>query len=377
MADLAGVHAPEAPGRLGERIDPAELQTYLAALETWVRGRRGELDEIDAAARRSPRAEAVEGDVVLSMALWKSVSDRYAELVRVFDGGRVGPTERERLSSLIWGRLDAGVQGAATRPVAVSVPEACRLSDALASSLRATLGLSPAIEESMRRVRVLRAQLERLRDQVALESPATKASAQRQLASLVARTDEASAKLERGGDIGGLLGPLEADASRTERDLIVGGAQRRDAADRRVGALQRYAALEARGAVVRAVADEATAAVMPAPIFAVPDVSLLGPPPADDTALAAYADKLVRVGQALDLAEARYQGALAERQELLDRLEGYAAKAAALGVAEQPDIRAAHDLAAEVLARRPAPLAVATALVTAYAAWIDVPRGRA
>lgn len=374
MADLAGVHAPDAPGRLGERIDPAELQTYLAQLETWVRGRRAELDEIDDASRRSPRAAQVEGDVVLSMALWKSVSDRYAELVTVFDGGRVGPTEREKLSSLIWGRLDATTGGDAGsgRPVAVSVPEACSLSDALASSLRAALGLSPALEESMRRVRALRAQLERLRDQVALEPGDTQATAQRRLTALVTRTDDVTAKLERGGDIDGLLGPLEADAARTERDLIVGSAQRRDVADRRAGAAVRYDALESQGRAVRAIADEATAAVTPAPIFAVPDVSLLGPPPVDGAALSAYAERLVRVGQALDLAQAHYQGALDERQELLDRLEAYAAKAAALGVADDPDAHAAYERAWEILERRPAPLSVATPLVAVYAAWVDL-----
>ena len=41
------------------------------------------------------------------MALWKAVADRYDLLVATWDSGRVGPTELERLSTLVWGRLDA------------------------------------------------------------------------------------------------------------------------------------------------------------------------------------------------------------------------------------------------------------------------------
>ena len=44
---------------------------------------------------------------MLSMALWKAVSDRYELLLATWDSGRVGAAERERMSSLIWGRLDA------------------------------------------------------------------------------------------------------------------------------------------------------------------------------------------------------------------------------------------------------------------------------
>jgi len=46
---VSGVTAPVAPGRLGRPLDPAQVQTYLAELEEWLRGRRTELDELDAA----------------------------------------------------------------------------------------------------------------------------------------------------------------------------------------------------------------------------------------------------------------------------------------------------------------------------------------
>ncbi|MEO7071041.1 MAG: hypothetical protein ABI131_11185, partial [Nostocoides sp.] len=274
VPDVTDVIAPVAPGGIAERPTAAQVLAYLGALDAWVTGRRAELDDIDAAALTSPRRDEVSGDVVLSMALWKSVADRNDQIDTEFAGGRVDGSDLGRIAVLIWGRLDTAAATAAG--VAVSVPEACRLSDALAGALRARLGLAPAVEESARRVRSLRAQLDRLRDQVALEPPTTRPTAQRQLDSLIARVADVGLRLERGGDIGGLLGPLENDAARTERDLIVGGVRRREARDQ-FAALERLRAdLTTREAHVTALAHEAVATVLPAPPDAVPDVSLLG-----------------------------------------------------------------------------------------------------
>ena len=91
------------------------------------------------------------------------MADRYEQLQRVWDSGRVGVTEREKLSSLIWGRLDAAYD---TSGLAVSLPEACRLSDALVSQLRVRLGLDVSALETTDRIADLRAQLERIRDQI-------------------------------------------------------------------------------------------------------------------------------------------------------------------------------------------------------------------
>ena len=77
----------------------------------------------------------------------------------------MGPNERMRLAKLIWGRLDA----AAASGLSVSLPEACRLSDALVSQLRVRLGLEVSGAEITARIRQLRAQMERIRDQVDLE----------------------------------------------------------------------------------------------------------------------------------------------------------------------------------------------------------------
>ena len=49
-----------------------------------------ELDELDKAALQAPTGSAATGDILLSMALWKAVSDRYELLMATWDSGRVG-----------------------------------------------------------------------------------------------------------------------------------------------------------------------------------------------------------------------------------------------------------------------------------------------
>ncbi|HIT74809.1 MAG TPA: hypothetical protein IAA98_04420, partial [Candidatus Avipropionibacterium avicola] len=96
-------HAPAAPGKLGEPVDVMAMRRYLDQLDLWLRLRRDELDEVDQAVQSS-KEDNLTGDIMLSMMLWKAVEDRQQLLMATWDGGRVGPTERERLSSLIWGR---------------------------------------------------------------------------------------------------------------------------------------------------------------------------------------------------------------------------------------------------------------------------------
>jgi hypothetical protein len=373
--------APTPPGALGERLDPARVQTYLADLEAWVATRRRELDELDAAALASERRAELTGDLTLSMAVWKAVDDRLALLLATWDGGRVGPTERERLSVLIWGRLDAGLDPIAldaattsgTGPLggalSVSLPEACRLSDALASQLRVRLALDPAADATTRRLKDLRAQLERLRDQVLLEPSAARPPLTRQVDELTSRTQVVVEKFERGGDVGGLLGPLENDAARLERDLIVGGARRRELVDVVREVSDRRAALMARGAALEALAGQAVAAVDPCPNYAVPEVEALGPVPATEGELAAYRQRLDRVGRAMDVAQEAYAAALRTREDLLARLAAAEVRAQADGVAGLADVERAARLAHEVLERTPAPLPVAAAAVELHEAW--------
>lgn len=231
---------PAAPGRLGAPVDPVHAQRYLAALQEWVPTRRRELDLLDAAVLRSEQRQLLTRDMMLSMALWKAVSDRLDLLLATWDSGRVGPIERERLSSLIWGRLDTTLdpsllaQATSRDPkssddpnrvtgLGLSLPEACRLSDAMVGQLRTRLAIDPNADQLSARIKGLRVQLDRIRDQIELEPPALRTAPSAKLAELERRVEQMQAKLSRGGDIGGLIGPAEIEAAVFERDLIVGG----------------------------------------------------------------------------------------------------------------------------------------------------------
>ena len=222
---------------------------------------------------------------------------------RIWDSGRVGVTEREKLSSLIWGRLDAAYD---TSGLAVSLPEACRLSDALVGQLRVRLGLDVSALETTDRIADLRAQLERIRDQIGLEAPgARQQQAAETQSKLARRLRDVADKAGRGGDVGGLLPPLEIDAARFERDLIVGAAQRRQARAE-VDQIRRLRdSLEAREEQLRTLATSCVATVDPAPRYAVPDVDALGPVPNTLDALAAYRHRLVAGGPGPDPGERR------------------------------------------------------------------------
>ncbi|WP_375426596.1 hypothetical protein [uncultured Friedmanniella sp.] len=380
--DGGTVTAPAAPGRLGVALEPSVAARYLADLERWCTRRRTELDTLDAAALGTATPGAATADLTLSMALWKAVSDRYALLAATWGGGRVGPAERERLSTLIWGRLDTSgvdtseVSGAgAAAGLALSLPEACRLSDSLVAALRVRLGLDLSGAEVTSRLRALRAGLERIRDQVGLEpAGARQQQAAATSARLARRLAELSDKAGRGGDVAGLLGPLEIEAATFERDLIVGAARRQQAALQLAGVRRLLAELETRKAALRQLVARCVDTVEPAPRYAVPDVSALGPVPNTPAALEAYRSRLEQVRRAMALVQDAYGAALADHAELVGRLDALRAKARGTGVAEQPDLSRAHALAAETLARRPCPMRIAAQLVGLYASYLEEAR---
>lgn len=394
---MASATAPAAPGRLGQPLVAQEALRYLEALGEWRDQRKGELDLLDQAALEAPDQAAFTGDMLLSMALWKAVADRHDLLLATWDSGRVGQTELERLSTLVWGRLDATVisrpgasaaapVGAGAGALAVSLPEACRLSDALAASLRARLGIDPSQADIQARVRTLRASVERVRDLVDREPAQAHAAASSMLSRLDARIADVLSRVQRGADVGGLLGPLEHDAARAERDLIVGASNRRADAHDEARARALRAELEARGAALRDLAARCVAQVAPAPRLAVPDVSALGPVPTDPAAVDAYLVRLDAVGRAMTVAQDAYASALSERDELRGRLGAYAAKAASLGGSSTSsgwDLDAASDLeelerrGVDTLDREPVDLDRARALVAAYQAYLGSAQAQA
>ena len=327
-----------------------------------------ELDQLDKAAIQSPDSAKLTGDVVLSMALWKSVSDRYDLLVATWDSGRVATSELERMSALIWGRLDATIDPAVlargtssdVSSLAVSLPEACRLSDALVAQLRVRLALDPSGLEVAERIRQQRAQLERIRDQIGLEAdPAARAEADGRRQELAARLDQIKDKSSRGGDVGGLLGPLELDATKFERDLIVNAATKRQTEAQVDRARVLRADLLVRAGALKQLVAQCVDAVDSSPRYAVPDVAALGPTPSEPAAVTEYLRRLEQVSRAMTHAQDAYAKALRDHEELVSLLDAYHAKAESVGAADQTDVERVYEMARAELDRRPTRMAIA------------------
>ncbi|MBI4900282.1 MAG: hypothetical protein HY829_07375 [Actinobacteria bacterium] len=371
-------NAPSAPARMGTPVEVQDAMTYLGLLGAWISQRRAELDELDAMILASPERAALTNDMMLSLSVWQAIKTRYDLLLATWDSGRVGPTERERLSALIWGRLDDSGPGtgsptpgpAALSGLSVSLPEACRLSDALAGQLRARLNRSPQSDQLTARLRDLRAQVERLRDQARLEPAPTQPAVLSQVADISARAEDLASKSERGGDIGGLLGPLEIRAATMERDLIVGNTKRRQAQDKLARARELRSSLERREKELRALVAETVASVTPAPKYAVPNVEALGPVPSSVSQLDGYLGRLGSVSRAMQVVQDAYGKALGDRAALATRFGQEVGAAQGAGLADDPDIAALARVVESFLARRPTPTQVVASLLDAYAAAV-------
>jgi hypothetical protein len=361
--------APRAPGRLGEAASVSELSTCLTDLGDWVRRRQQELDRVDAASLRSTDPDAYTADVTLSMALWQSVSDRQAALARLWDSGRADATARERMSQVIWARIDPGA-GAAPGGLALSLVEACRLSDALINQLGSRLAFDPSAADAPVRLAALRDAMERLRELVKQEP-----SWGSQVENLAMRINDLSTRAMRGGDVAAPLKQLETDAAQAERDLIVRTASVRQAERDKVAAAarlveeQRAAAarlvedrraagtrleeLKAREVKARELVDRCVAQIARAPRFAVPEPAVLGEVPVERAPLDAYLARLDAVGRAMDFVEKAYAAPLAKRSELLALLDAYRVMAARAGQQTDPVVAAALEQVRATLAAVP------------------------
>lgn len=359
--------APNAPGAMGEDVAAERLLAYLGELGTWRDRRKTELDQLDEACLRSPERDALTEDIMLGMALWQAVAQRHDLLVATWDSGRVLETERRRMTTLIWGRLDQ--RAAQGNALAVSLPEACRLCDTLAASLRSRLRLEGTEPDVAARVRDLRGQIERIRDQVAGIPATNRDSAQQVLIHLDRRLVDVTDRAKRGADVGGLLPALEEDAARTERDLIVAASRRARAKHDLATARQRRDELAARGEALTRLAATAVESVTPAPRLAVPDVTALGDPSAED--VDAYLRKLDRVEAALETVQGAYGQALATRDELAGQIDAYAAKGATLPGEASQDLSDLRRRADDLLAAKPVDLARLAALAAAQQAYLS------
>jgi hypothetical protein len=365
-------------------VRAAEAQAYLAALRQWVGQRRADLGEVDTAILRLTPGEqtAITTDLTVALTFWKAINDRLTLLETTFDGGRVGPKEAERLSTLIHGRLDSNTTEHLSLPasgsLAVSLPEACRLLDSLTRTLQARASLAPGAAEATQRITVLRAGAERVRDQVPLVPAGTERdAAAEQLARLDRRVADLVERARRGADVGGIIGPLEIDLAMLERDLIVAAAERANAAQDRADTKQQVEELDARAEAIRALERQCLAAVTPAPHLAIPNVRALGPVPPGARELASYRQRLERVSRALDLAHERYAAALAERDEVVG-LAGAVGAMLGARLAAQPldddvrgDVEALRSRLDAALGQTPMPTVRARALAAAYQSYVE------
>jgi hypothetical protein len=268
--------------------------------------------------------------MTVSMALWKAIHDRYELLKVTFDSGRVGAVQAEQLSTLIWGRLDvtpgvgrdaerARVPSAAEGALAVSLPEACRLSDAMTSSLRARLALEPSGLDIGIRVKAIREGIERLRDQIALTPPGAardKNHRSHRLSAAPLRCHRARQARRRRRRLPRPAGDRRRrPGARPHRRR--GSSTSRERARRRHRAHAKVTELAARGDAIRAMQTQCLASLNPAPKLAVPDVRALGAVPDDPDAVDALLARLQLVSRALDQAHETYARALGERDQLL------------------------------------------------------------
>ncbi|MBO0984062.1 hypothetical protein [Rathayibacter sp. SD072] len=348
MTQSAGVAegTPVAPGRLGEAIPQRELFEYLAALTRWLDRTTRELSRLDAAALASPQADSYTSDIVLAQSLRESVTRRLAELETVWDSGRVDTVARERMSQLIWGRLEAssGRSGSA----AVSLVEAVRLCDAVVAQLKSRLEFDPSGTDVAGRIVGVRAEIERCRDLTRDARGVVDRPAAERVAVLRSRLDALAEKAGRGADVSGPLGQLENDSARLERDLIIAASQRRGLERDRLRAQELAEAAERREAPLRELVARCRREIADPPRLAVPDVSRLGEPPADREGLDQHLARLTAVGRAFDAVEAAYTSPLRERaalgfrlRALRERADGNGRASTATGRSAEEEVRAA------------------------------------
>ena len=151
----------------------------------------------------------------------------------------------------------------------MSLPEACRLSDALVGQLRDRLGAGPVpAPRSPTGSGDLRAQLERIRDQVGLEPAGARAAAGRRAPGQAGRAGcrTSPTRPAAAATSAACSARWRSRRPRFERDLIVGAARRREARDQVAPARELRADLEAREAALRdAGGRRCVATVDPAP----------------------------------------------------------------------------------------------------------------
>jgi len=95
----------------------------------------------------------------------------------------------------------------------------------------------------------------------------------------------------------------------------------------------------------------------------------------DPSALMSLQERIRSTHQQMELHQELAQGLLDRRTELLGRLKAYEAKAARLGLAEDPELLSSHRIATGLLSRRPCELTAVTRAVADYQQLVSDKRG--
>ncbi len=358
---------PPPPGNPQTTVTAQQMLAYLGQLGPWIDDSRRQLDRLDQKIQTNSPGAGVQ-DMAMTLTVWQAINTRYLDLTKVWDSGRVGEVELKKLTGLIWGNLNDMLTPGATinsgGGLALSLPEACRMLEALISQLTSRYQLAPVPTQVSARITQLRAQVERIRDQAKLDPPQIRATTEAPVTDLLNDVAELIAKADRGGDIGGTLGPLEVRAARLERDLIVGHSERAMLADKVSRARAHREGLIAREQAVTDLVRSTRAALTPAPKYAVPSVAALGEVPATAQELDAYQARLSQVSQALDMVQQANLTARARKDSLTARLAAAEAKAPAGSSLAQSLVPQIHGL----LAATPAQLDVIEPMIVALEA---------
>lgn len=356
--------APPPPAEPGLPAPDEATDRYLSELARWRLRREHELRALDELTRSHGERQALEADLTSSMTLFHAIAQRHDLLLATWADVQGGEGEREWVAQLIWGVLE--LPDGDADALAVSMPDALRLSDALAGSLRVRVD-ADGEATAQDRLAGLDAGLERVRGVLAEQD----GSAGEEVAEAL---EDAAGQVEalHGQDEPGLaeIGAAESHLVAVERELIVSAASHAHARADREQAEAERAHLVARGEAVRSLAQRVLDDVRPAPRLGIPDVTALGEVPEDEGALETYVNNLERVGRALEQAHATYAAALAEYADLADRAERLAKTLAGCGAPTSVDLAGMLTAAKESLHTRPADVQRASALIAAQEAYL-------
>jgi hypothetical protein len=367
--------APPPPSEPGDHPPTGAVNRYVSELARWRLRREHELRALDELTRAHDDRDALEHDLTHSMTLYHAIAQRHDLLLATWESGHTGEAgdpqldedQRGWVGQLVWGVLE--MPDGDAQALALPLPDALRLSDALAASLRGRIGADEDDIPMAERVQDAQAYLDGVRERVEEREGEPDEDLQQRLGALQEGLDALRERDDDSAlpDLAGVIGALAA----MDREVIVSRASSaHDRADREQAVAERDHLL-ARGEAVRALAEKVLNAVNPAPRLGIPDVEALGEVPQEEGPdLDAYVSNLERVARALEQAHSTYAAALAEYADLADRAERLASTLAGCGAPTSVDLAGMLTAAKECLHTRPADVRRAAALVAAQEAYL-------